>query len=65
MVFSRPIERAAAPCIDLVVANDFYHAIQWRELGARRVEVLPMSAIDPAFHYPYELSDGGTPAVCV
>lgn len=57
VVFSRPIERAAAPLIDLVVANDFYHAIQWRELGARRVEVLPMSAIDPAFHHPYPLSD--------
>ena len=57
VVFSRPIERAAAPLIDLVVANDFYHAIQWRELGARRVEVLPMSAIDPVFHRPYDLAD--------
>lgn len=52
VVFSRPVERAAAPLYDLVVANDFYHAIQWRELGAKRVETLPMSAIDPAFHAP-------------
>jgi spore maturation protein CgeB len=57
IVFSRPVERAAAPLYDLVIANDFYHAMQWRELGARRVEALPMSAIDPAFHHPYDLSD--------
>jgi len=57
VVFSRPIERAAAPLLDLVVANDFYHAIQWRELGAKRIEVLPMSAIDPAFHRSYDLAD--------
>ncbi len=57
VVFSRPIERAAAPLYDLVVANDFYHAVQWRELGAPRAEVLPMAAIDPAFHRPYDLSD--------
>jgi spore maturation protein CgeB len=55
--FSRPIERSAAPLYDLVIANDLYHAIQWRELGAQRVEVLPLSAIDPAFHHPYPLSD--------
>lgn len=52
VVFSRPVERAAAPLVDLVVANDFYHAIQWRELGAKRVEALPMSAVDPDFHRP-------------
>lgn len=54
VVFSRPVERAAAPLIDLVVANDFYHAMQWRELGAKRVEVLPIAAIDPGFHHPYD-----------
>ncbi|MBN1563997.1 MAG: glycosyltransferase, partial [Anaerolineae bacterium] len=57
VVFSRPVERAAAPLYDLVVANDFYHAIQWRELGARRVEALPISAVDPDFHRPVELTD--------
>lgn len=57
VVFSRPVERAAGPLIDLVVANDFYHAIQWRELGAKRVEALPMSAIDPTFHHSFELSN--------
>ncbi len=57
VVFSRPVERAAAPSYDLVVANDFYHAIQWRELGARRVETLPISAVDPEFHRPAELTD--------
>jgi len=54
IVFSHPLERAAAPLYDLVVANDLYHAMQWRELGARRVEVLPMSAIDPDTHRPYD-----------
>jgi spore maturation protein CgeB len=57
VVFSRPVERAAAPLYDLVVANDFYHAMQWRELGARRVDTLPIAAIDPAFHHPFDLSD--------
>jgi spore maturation protein CgeB len=56
-VFSRPVERAAAPLYDLVIANDYYHAIQWRELGARRVEALPMSAIDPGFHHPFDLTE--------
>jgi glycosyltransferase involved in cell wall biosynthesis len=57
VVFSSPIERAAAPLYDLVVANDFYHAIQWRELGAKRVEALPISAVDPDFHRPHDLTD--------
>ncbi len=56
VVFSHAIERAAAPLYDVVVANDRYHGIQWRELGARRVEVLPMSAVDPDFHRPYDLT---------
>jgi spore maturation protein CgeB len=56
VVFSRRIERVAAPLYDLVVTNDLYHAIQWRELGARRADVLPLSAIDPAFHHPYPLT---------
>jgi hypothetical protein len=42
--------------IDLVVANDFYHGIQWREMGAKAMICLPASSIDPDFHYPRELS---------
>jgi spore maturation protein CgeB len=57
VVFSRPVERAAARLYDLVVANDYYHAIQWRELGAPRVEALPIAAVDPDFHHPYDLTD--------
>ncbi len=57
IVFSQPIERAAAPLYDLVAANDLYHAMQWRELGAPRVEVLPLSAADPNFHRPYALTE--------
>jgi spore maturation protein CgeB len=56
VVFSRPVERAAARLYDLVIANDYYHAIQWRELGAPRVVALPIAAIDPDFHRPYDLS---------
>jgi spore maturation protein CgeB len=56
IVFSRRIERSAARLYDLVVANDLYHAIQWKELGAPRAEVLPLSAVDPEFHRPYELT---------
>ena len=56
IVFSHAIERAAARLYDVVVANDRHHAAQWQELGARRAEVLPMSAIDPTFHRPHDLS---------
>ncbi len=57
VVFSHAIDRAAAPLYDLVIANDYYHGIQWLELGAKRMECLPMSACDPDFHHPYVLSD--------
>jgi spore maturation protein CgeB len=57
-LFAHAIEREAAPLYDLVVANDRFHAIQWQELGAPRVEVLPMSAVDPDFHRPYDLTVG-------
>lgn len=56
VVFAHALEREAAPLYDLVVANDLFHAAQWQELGARRVEVLPMSAVDPEVHRPYDLS---------
>ncbi len=56
IVFSHSIERLAAPLYDLVIVNDFYHAMQWRELGARRAEALPISAIDPDFHHPFDLT---------
>jgi spore maturation protein CgeB len=57
IVFGRAIERAAAPLYDLVVANDYYHAVQWQELGARRAEVLPLAGVDPSFHRRYELTE--------
>lgn len=56
IVFSHPIERAAARLYDLVLVNDYYHGIQWLELGAKQMECLPIAAIDPDFHYPRELS---------
>lgn len=56
IVFARPIEKRAARLYDLVLVNDYYHGIQWLELGARRMECLPVSACDPDFHHPYELT---------
>jgi hypothetical protein len=57
IVFSHSIERAAARLYDLVLVNDYYHGIQWLELGARRMECLPIAACDPDFHHPYELAE--------
>ncbi|MEP7292683.1 MAG: glycosyltransferase, partial [Chloroflexota bacterium] len=57
IVFSKPIDRAAARLYDLVIANDYYHGIQWLEMGAKRMECLPLSGCDPDFHHPYALTD--------
>ena len=57
IVFSKPIDRAAARLYDLVIASDYYHGIQWLELGAKRMECLPLAACDPDFHHPYALTD--------
>lgn len=58
IVFSHPIERRAAPLYDLVLSNDYYHGIQWLELGAKHMECLPLTACDPDFHHAYDLTDG-------
>jgi hypothetical protein len=55
-LFSYSIERSAAALYDLVIANDQGHALEWQALGSPRVEVLPMSAVDPAFHYRRDLN---------
>ncbi len=57
IVFSRPVERKAARLYDLVIVNDYYHGIQWLELGAQRMDCMPMVACDPEFHHPYPLTD--------
>ncbi|MDE2748956.1 MAG: glycosyltransferase [Chloroflexota bacterium] len=56
IVFSQPIERAAARLYDLVLVNDYYHGVQWLELGARKMECLPYAAIDPAVHRPQPIT---------
>lgn len=56
IVFSRPVERKAAPLYDLVIVNDYYHGIQWLELGAKHMDCMPMVACDPEFHHPYTLT---------
>lgn len=57
IVFSGSIERRAARLYDLVLVNDYYHGIQWLELGAKQMECLPISACDPDFHHPYTLTE--------
>ncbi|MDQ7024091.1 MAG: glycosyltransferase [Anaerolineae bacterium] len=57
IVFSHAIERQAAELYDLVIVNDYYHGIQWLELGAKKMTCLPFSAVDPDFHQPKQLSD--------
>ena len=62
--FSNPNERAAIPLYDLVLVNDKLHGEQWRELGARRVEWLPYSSIDPEFHVPQPITDVPNDYLC-
>ena len=57
IVFSHAIERDAAPLYDLVLVNDFYHGVQWQELGAKRVECLPYVGVDPELHFPQPITD--------
>ncbi|MEM6284103.1 MAG: glycosyltransferase [Chloroflexota bacterium] len=57
IVFSHKIERDAARLYDVVLVNDFYHGMQWRELGAKYAEALPIAAVSPEFHRPYDLTD--------
>ncbi len=57
IVFSKPIERKAARLYDWVLVNDYYHGIQWQELGAKNMLCLPIAAIDPIFHQPRPLND--------
>lgn len=56
IVFSHPMERDTAPLYDLAIVNDYYHGVQWLELGAKDMICLPMCAVDPEFHYPRDLS---------
>ncbi len=64
IVFSHPIERAAAHLYDLVLVNDYYHGVQWLELGARRVECLPYVAVDPELHIPQPITDVPAQYLC-
>lgn len=63
IVFSHAIDRTAARLYDLVLASDYYHGIQWLELGAQRMVSLPIAACDPDFHVPYPLTDAERAAI--
>lgn len=64
IVFSHAIELAAAPLYDLVLVNDYYHGMQWRELGAPRVECLPGVGMDPDLHFPQPITDAPKEYLC-
>lgn len=64
IVFSRPIERAAARLYDLVLVNDYYHGIQWMELGSKHMACLPVTpGIDPEYHNPERIAQLNLPDV--
>lgn len=50
-----PRERVMAKYVGLVATNDPSHAQEWKELGARKAIVLPISAIDPELHYSRDI----------
>ncbi|MCY3944910.1 MAG: glycosyltransferase [Anaerolineaceae bacterium] len=52
LIFSFPLDQQAAGLWDLALVNDDYHSYQLRELGARQVICLPLSAMEPDFHFP-------------
>ncbi|MYA92030.1 MAG: glycosyltransferase, partial [Chloroflexi bacterium] len=64
IVFSNPNERAAARLYDLVLVNDYYHGVQWQELGARRMACLPYVAVDPALHVLQPLTKAPDETLC-
>ncbi len=64
VVFSHAIERDAARLYDLVLVNDYYHGVQWLELGAKRMECLPYVAIDPEFHHPQPQTEAPNSYLC-
>ncbi len=64
IVFSNANERAAARLYDLVLVNDYYHGVQWQELGARHMECLPYVAVDPALHVPQPVTDVPCETLC-
>ena len=64
IVFSGANEREAARLYDLVLVNDYYHGVQWLELGARKMECLPYVAIDPEIHVPQPIADASASYLC-
>ena len=52
LIFNYSLDNQAAGLWDLALVNDDYHSVQLRELGARRVVSLPLTAMDPDFHRP-------------
>ena len=57
IVFSHSMEREAARLYDWVICNDYYHGIQWQELGSKNMLCLPIAAADPDFHAPRTLTE--------
>ncbi|MBK8030917.1 MAG: hypothetical protein IPK17_15775, partial [Chloroflexi bacterium] len=50
IVFSQPIDNTRRRRGSrILLASDYYHGMQWLELGAKRMEYLPLSAATPTF----------------
>jgi len=56
VAFARPEQKVAVPFYYCVFTNDFYHSVQFLELGAQKAVALPVSACDPDYHRRYELT---------
>ena len=57
LVFDYTLDNQAASLWDLALVNDYYHCFQLRELGTRQAISLPVTAMDPDFHFPRPLDD--------
>ena len=49
--YNSRFEKKIVKYIDCFFTNDFYHAAEWKMLGAKKSVALPISAINPRIHY--------------
>ena len=56
VVFADAELKKAAHYYDCVFTNDYYHSMQWLDLGAQRAVPLPISGCDPEYHRIYNLT---------
>ncbi|TXE75856.1 hypothetical protein FPD44_07120, partial [Campylobacter coli] len=59
--YNSRFEKKIVKYIDCFFTNDFYHSIEWKMLGAKKSIALPISAINPRIHHPYNEEKDKTP----